>query len=374
MFLVRIQSLFVIALLATPSLALSGDVSFTEDLSKKKAAGAFATSGSDDGRFLWEPNDGLSAIYDSSLEDSRLMAPLGFELTGASDFVVEVDFTIQAIEGGPDDFMQFAFGLVNSRTTGLNRTGTSLPGPPFFDDDSDVYDSVEFAYFPNETFFGGPFLQPAVFGAEMGSPFANFAGNFGASADLGDNGAGEVTSLPVGVPLRVRMAHDGCAQALVTRIFDLSERSPVELATGVTPIDLSFLNTTGTFSVDSFAVTLHQDHADFDPSTRSLFADVDFHRVAVTPLEPVSARLLPRSLNASAGGGAMLQIRDVVDAGAALKLIEVDGDPVDVELDATATGSGDLHVKIPRELLGEDSLMIQLGGCLLDVSFGTPGK
>ena len=46
MFLVRIQSLLVVALLATPSLALSGDGSFTEDLSKKKAAGAFATSGS----------------------------------------------------------------------------------------------------------------------------------------------------------------------------------------------------------------------------------------------------------------------------------------------------------------------------------------
>ena len=326
----------------------------------------FVVTGVDDGRFDWSRGRELDVLLDSNAPGARLGAPLGTTLDGADSFVVEMDFRLDAIDASPDDFFQVSFGLVSSATTGLNRTGTSLSAPPFFVDDADTWDSLELAYYPNVTFFGGPFLQPTVFGANVGSPFSNFAANFGPSSDLGDNTGDQVTELPQDVPLRVRMVHDACRQRLVTTIFDLSGGQPAELETGIAPLDLSFLNATGTFHVDTLALNAYQDLADFDPSSRSLLARVAFLAARVLVLDAPSAIVLPRTLHASADGDALVRIDGHAGLGA-VTLVEVAGAPVSLALAPHVTGQGSLLVRVPRALAAAGGLVLDVGGCLVPV-------
>jgi hypothetical protein len=333
--------------------------------------------GADDGRFAFTRGKPLVTTLDSNAPGSRLLAPLPFQLDGATSFVIEVDLALDDVEASPDDFFQVSLGLVNAATTGLNRTGTSLPAPPFFVDDADCHDMVEIAYFPNVTSFGGPFLQPAVFGGDVGSPFANFAANFGSSSDLGDNGPGEITELPQGVPLRVRAVHDACAQRLVTRVYGRDGGREVELATGLLPVDLAFVNATATFVVDAFAVNAFSDLADFDPSTRSLSARLTLESARVTRLDGPAARLVPAA-RGGAGGGALLVVAEwagaLLASGADVPILvdSVDGVPVGVELSGRITGQGDVHAHVPRELLQGSVVTVRLGECLLDVEVGAP--
>ncbi len=342
--------------LAAPPVRM--DATFRQDPSRA----GFGVQGADDGRFAWIRGSRLAVALDSNADAARFIAPLGMTLDGATSFRMTVDFTLVSISASPDDFFQLSFGACNMTSTGLNRTGTALAGPPFFVDDSDVFDAVSFDYFPNVTFFGGPFLQPAVFGAARGSAFANFAANFGPSADLGDNGAGEITELPAARALRVVMDHDACRQQLVTRIFDISGRAPVELATGLEPLDLRVLNATGTFTVDAFAIHAYRDLADFDPSTPSLEAALDFHQVLVERLDAPAARVLPRAVQVAASAPARVAITGVLGAdGAVVRVVRAAGAPADVVLDARAHGGG-LVAEIPRALAAVP-LVLDVGGC-----------
>lgn len=326
--------------------------------------------GLDDGRFSWSPGEGLTALYDSTLPASRLRIPLDRVLTGGDHFRLSVELEILAIEGGPDDFMQVAFGLVSSETTGLNRTGTSAPPPVWFIDDSDTYDQIELGYFPNVTFFGGPTLQPAVFGAELGSPFDNFAANFGPSADLGDNGPEQLTEWPLGRRVRVELIHDACAQRLTTRLFDVATGK--ELDAGLQPVDLSFLNAAGTFTVDSFAISLYEDLADPDPSTRSLFAQVRFRSAELETAAPPAASWTPRAMNERARGEATLRV-----SGGAAPWLEaggarlVSGAGESVELEPLRRGDG-LALRLPRETAFDGPWELELAGCRIPVPAPEP--
>jgi len=360
-----LKSLVAVLSLLTASATLAGDADRFNFRHGAEKLGA-VVSGEDDGRFAWSAGDSLSALYDSTLPSSRLSIPLQRSLTGADTFALEVEFEMLAVDGGPDDFMQLAFGLVNSATTGLNRTGTSVPPPIYFIDDSDTYDQIEFAYFPNETFFGGPFLQPAVFGAEVGSPFDNFAASFGPSADLGDNGPDQLSAWPVGRRVLVRLVHDACAETLTTRVFDAA--SGDELDFGLEPVDLSFLNATGTFTVDSFAISLHEDAADFDPSSRSLFADLRFHSAGLEQADAASAELKPSALNAAAQGAATLRITGGAAAWLGLDeatLVSASGEVSVVSLKTTGAG---LSARIEREFAADGPLTLEVGGCVVPVA------
>lgn len=365
----RSLSFLALAAFAAPVLAapvLAAPAGFHADFRRDPARQGFAVQGDDDGRFAWRPGRHLAVSLDSNAPGARLAAPLGLSLDGSTSFRVEAEILLGSVDASPDDFFQLGFGLVSLSTTGLNRTGTSLPGPPFFVDDSDVFDSVEFDYYPNVTFFGGPFLQPTVFGAgsASSSAFANFAANFGSSADLGDNGPGEITELPVGRRLRVILAYDACSEELVTRILDVSGREPVELVTGLQPLDLSVLNATGTFHVDAFAVHAYQDLADFDPSTRSLAAEIQLHEAAVDAVPAPSARLVPRALNAAAGAPARILVEGAPeDAG--ITLVESGGLPVDVGLEVRVAGPH-AFATLPADLASLP-LALRVGDCLVPV-------
>lgn len=323
----------------------------------------FVVQGADDGRFEAARGKALAVTLDSNAPASRLLAPLGFELDGTTSFTLEVELTIDALAGGPDDFFQLAFGLASSATTGLNRTGTALPAPPWFVDDSDVWDSVEIAYFPNETFFGGPFLQPTVFGGATGSPFANFAANFGPSADLGDNSGDAVRALPLGAPLRLELRHDACLQLLTTRVHVLEGGRARELVTGLEPVDLSAVNATSTFRVDSFAIHAYRDLADFDPSTPSLEGRVRFHEARVVRHDGPVARVVPEP---GGRGGALVRVLGWVNAPAPgdeveLAVVET-GEPVV----ARGAGGGEAKLRIARSTLAAGATL-DLLGCAVPV-------
>jgi hypothetical protein len=357
----------VLALLMATSASAAAPPRVAVDFRTPASRRVVTIDGAHDGRFTWS-REGLRLELDSNAPTSRAVVPLRMTLDGTTSFAVEVDLVLEDLQASPEDFFQVAFGLMNQTTTGLNRTGTSLNVPPFFVDDADCFDSVELAYFPNVTFFGGPFLQPTVFGAQVGpSAFGNFAANFGPSADLGDNGPGEVRELPTGVPLRVRMIHDACRQQLVTRVFDLSGRDPVELLTGIQPVDLSFLDATGTFTVDALALHAWQDLADFDPSTPSLTGHVLFQRASVERLAEPSARVLPRAINARARGGARLWVElPAGDEDPAIKLVSAGGVALDLPLDCRAAAPGAWTCDMPRGVIA-DPLVLDAAGCTLVV-------
>lgn len=342
-------------LLASP--ALAGPATFHADFRKDPARAGFAVEGADDGRFAWVRGRDLRVRLDSNDPAARLAAPLGVTLDETTSFRVAADLVLMGIDASPDDFFQISFGLTRAGVTGLNRTGTSLPAPPFFVDDADTFDSIELDYYPNVTFFGGPFLQPTAFGPARGSAFSNFAANFGPSADLGDNGPGEIRELPQGVPLRIVMEHDACARALATRVIDVS--SGDELATGLLPLDLSFLD--GGFTVDTFAIHAYQDLADFDPSTTSLRADVAFLGASVEAVAERSALVLPRALNAEANGPAHVRVRGGLAEPGSVTLVESGGSPVSVPL--VVRGS---LAAIPRAL-AVSPMTVDVDGCAVPV-------
>jgi len=357
----------VLALLVASTAAAAPPAGMTVDFRSPAARRAVTIDGADDGRFTFG-REGLLLELDSNAPTSRAVIPLGATFDGTTSFEVDVDLVVEDLQASPEDFFQVAFGLMNSGTTGLNRTGTSLPVPPFFVDDADCFDSVEFSYYPNVTFFGGPFLQPTIFGEQVGaSAFGNFAANFGPSADLGDNGPGEIREIPTGIPLRVRMIHDACRQQLATRLYDLSGRAPVELLTGIQPIDLSFLNATGTFEVDAFALHAWKDFADFDPSTPSLTGHVLFQRASVEPLAEATARLLPRAVNSRARGAAHLRVELPAGGEAPEVVLEsAGGAALDLALDCRTAGDGAWLCDVPRAALA-DPLVVEAGGCTLVV-------
>lgn len=343
------------------------------DFTRDAEALGFVVQGVEDGRFTDERH-ALSLLHDSTEPGSRLLAPLPWTLDGTDSFSVEVDLEIIDLQASPTDFFQLSFGLVNRELTGLNRTGTALPGAPFFEDDSDAFHAVEFAYFPNETFFGGPFLQPGVYGADAGgSIFANFAANFGPSADLGDNGPDQVREMPLARRLRVVMAYDACSELLRTRVLDLSGRDPVELDTGIEPVDVSFVNATGTFRVDAFAINAYRDLADFDTSSRSILANLRFFDAAVERRRPLSARLLPAHVNAQAQAPARVRVEGA-GADATVVLAATDDSAPELPLVVRATPRGALIADVPRELAAEGGLVLEVDGCLVPVAEGPGGR
>lgn len=159
------------------------------------AAARFRFVADEPARFPGDRPGTLRVLYDTLLPTARLSAPLGAVLAADADFSFGAILTIRSERffASPDGFSQIAFGLWNTATTGMNRTG--FP--------SDAFDLVEFDYFPNVTAFGGPFVSPTVFGGNVGdNAFFNFAFQ---SAE---------TALPFDVPLLVQARYDAATRLL----------------------------------------------------------------------------------------------------------------------------------------------------------------
>ena len=225
----------------------------------------------------------LEVHLNSSLPTVRLQRPLGVIVTDTDDFTLTTRFSFNLTSAPGDQFMQIAFGLVNSALTGGDRTGTLTN---FFSDNT--FHAVEFNYFPNvSTFFGtGPTLAPAVFGAQIATnadAFANFISIFGPESDLGDNTNG-VTSLPQNVTLQAVLAYTATNRTLTLTMSQVNSNGTLTLLdTGLGPLNLgaSGYNTNFPFKVDALAIMAYQDGftTTNDPS---LIADLQFQEIVFT--------------------------------------------------------------------------------------------
>lgn len=228
--------------------------------------------------FAGDPAGSLRVLYDSSLPAGWFGFPLPALLDESRTFTAGAAFVIasEGFAASPEGFFQISWGLWNSSTTGLNRTGS------FTDYAADTFELIEFDYFPNVSpFFGGPFLAPTLFGAATGpDAFLNFASLF----DL-------KVGLPLDVPLLAVLEHRPEVDALtvqVYRIVDAEHVVPLNGAVGVAP--LGFLSQRD-YEVDTIGLTLWNDG--FGGPTPALTAEVDFHALtAITGLADRPERML----------------------------------------------------------------------------------
>lgn len=230
--------------------------------------GRFAFDAATAAKYPSDPKGSFVAHLDSTLPTARAAASLGAVYTEQDDFVFGAIFTIQAagFEADPFGFHPITFSLMNSATTGFNRTGS------LSDFRSDAFDTIDVAYFPQVSpFFGGPFLSPAVFGSAVSDDaFANFA--FGsASFEL----------LP-GATYLVTAEHRAAERKLDVTVygFGAGGRS-VALPGGRVSADLSILQG---FTVDTLAITAYEDGFNvFTQSGTSVRAGVEYDLLFFTP-------------------------------------------------------------------------------------------
>ena len=183
--------------------------------------------------FAGDPVGSLEVQYDTLEPTTRLAAPLGVTVDETDSFSFGAVLTIRsaAFYADPNGFAQITFGLINSTTTGGDRTGD------FLDFDNDTFDMVEFNFFPNvSSFFGGPFVSPTVFGEQLdASAFNNVAFS---SLEF---------ALPLDTPLRVEFTYDGDTSILTGMIDSIAPDGTLMPLAATVPLDI--FNPTGAFAV-----------------------------------------------------------------------------------------------------------------------------
>ncbi|GEM_PF-1845747 len=206
----------------------------------------------DEPAFTGDPAGSLVVHYDSARPTTRFRAPLGITVSDEDSFSFGSIMTIQSDDyfPSPFGFMEIAFGLTNSETTGEDRTGSSE------DFAADTFDMVEFDYFPNiSDLFGGPWVVPAVFGPDVtGDAFGNFVSTSGGFF------------LPLDTPLFIQVDYDGAATTMTIKISEISvDGSVTELVTGISPLNVFDTGNPwlpgiiGGFSVDTISISAYED-------------------------------------------------------------------------------------------------------------------
>jgi len=204
-------------------------------------------------------------------DSSRLAWSLPRTYTQADSFSFGATLTINSLAAWSEQYMQIAFGLVNSATTILDRTGHPDPSTGW-STGGNCFDSFEWNFFPNESSFGWPTLQQTVVGSDLFGPDAAFwhmAANFNL-ADAQDGGYdtllaqeiadsthplfGNPYGLPLGTPMAVTMDYDGPTTTVSMLITDAGTGA-VLVDNIVTLPDLNISAPIGGFgSVSSFAI------------------------------------------------------------------------------------------------------------------------
>lgn len=233
----------------------------------------------------------LIAAYDTARATTKLLWSLGKTLTAGNDFRYEVDFSItgQGFSADPNGFAQIAFGLVNSSTTGGNRSG----GPTFDGANGSAYDTVTADYFPNLSSFGGPTLGATVIQTQGQAPgfFSSIEFPFGDETDLTTEGP-----LPLDTKLAVRVVYQAATRTLTLELsgVDINSKGGGNVlggADGDIHTIQNVLPSDVVFSVDSFGILLWQDEFISPGGGSSVVADVAFERIVVVP-EPAGAGVL----------------------------------------------------------------------------------
>jgi len=254
----------------------------------------FGAGNNSNNQFTWDQaNSALDVHMNSSLPTARIDLPIGTTLTMSTDFTMTTIFSMNIISAPSDQQMELAFGLVNHSMTGGDRTGSNAN--PSSDN---VFDTVEFNYFPNiSPLYGGPTLTPTVFGAQYSNydAFSNFNSVFGPTSDLNGN------SLPQSQSLEATLAYTAATESLVLTLSQINANNSLTTLDTV-PLDVSVVDPT--FSVDSLAIMAYGDGytTSGDPS---LVANMAIQQIGVvTPSpEPASAGLF------LLGAGGMLMLR-----------------------------------------------------------------
>jgi len=307
---------------------LADSVSFTEQLGSNpfsSSGGNFSISSAPGlaadtyNQFTWDaatsskyagdPDGSRVVGYDSSKPAVRLERRLPQTVGMDRDFSFGTRMTIRStgFSAPETDYFQITFALANSTLTGANRAGSYTEG-------ADVYHDVEFCYYPNVAFWGGPTLQVDAFGEKLSgtdiTAFSNFASPGFDEGDLGYNGSGQIKALPLDTPLDIDIAYAAATQVLTLKISRVeSDGSLTQLLlsdTGVIDIDLSGAEYSSgayasnnfdkdhPFLLDSLVISSYYDY--WAVASPSLYATVDFDQfrfeVQDTVPEPVTLMLL----------------------------------------------------------------------------------
>jgi hypothetical protein len=223
----------------------------------------------DEPAFAGDVPGSLLAEYDSSAPAGLLGFPLRHPLREQDTFHAAAVLVIhsEGFAADPDGFFQISWGLWNSRTTGLDRTGS----PASFA--TNTFDLVEFDWFPNVSpFFGGPFVAPAVLGAaDPGAPDFDALGAFANAVFVFDTEAG----LPVDEPLLAVLEHRPAHDALVVSVHRIvGPDSALPVPSAVTLVDLAGLGLRE-YELDTIGLTLWNDG--FGGPSPAVRATVEFH-------------------------------------------------------------------------------------------------
>lgn len=251
-------------------------------------AGGRATVTGSASRFTFD-TDHLTAHYNSTQSTALLNWPLGQTLNQGTDFRFEADMTIRsagfAASGG--NLAQLSFGLIDSATTGTNRTGG---GGGF-----DTYNLATIDYFPaNVPAFGVPAIAPAIILQNDGSgvlgnmiryPFGNESAL--TEALLAGDAEGPP---PLETPLTMSFAYLAATQTATVQIRGPGGLLPINLKglgdplfsddfvggldDDITTIQLT-LGPGEQFTVDTFALTL------WEAGSPATTANIDFSAIRV---------------------------------------------------------------------------------------------
>ena len=277
----------------------------------------FTWDGSTAPKYTGDSTGSLKVVYDSTKPAVRLERALPTTVGIDQDFSFGTRMTVRSngLVAPDTDYFEMTFGLAGHAATGGDRTGSMTTS-------ADVYNQVEFAYFPNLAFWGGPTLQVNAFGAQIPgkTPFNNYASPDFNEGDLGGNGAGQIKSLPLNTPLDVDISYKASTQIAtlkVSRVESNGSLTQLMLSdTGVIDIDLSGagfqsgsfssnnFDKTHPFSLDTLVVSSYFDSWASIPGSPSLYANVEYDQFRFqteTVPEPLSLLLL--------ASGAMVVLR-----------------------------------------------------------------
>jgi len=274
---------------------------------------AAATVSGDNTRFTHNSGDDtLTAAYNTFEPTTTLRWGLGRTLTQNESFAFEARFSINSADffADPNGFAQISFGLINSTTTGNDRSGygiSSFDGTNFtFDviNPNDTFDVASIDYFPNLASFASPSVQPVVFASDDGD--SNTDGFVGITTPTSNESALDATGesdLPRDVFVTSRFAYDA-ATGRVTLTLDDAAGNPIAINTqgeagpgGLDDSDFTIqmdLPPGSVFELDTAALLLWQDlYAANDAGQASVIADVNYDRFTVTLIpEPTAASVM----------------------------------------------------------------------------------
>ncbi|HVP09989.1 MAG TPA: hypothetical protein VMV94_02255 [Phycisphaerae bacterium] len=235
------------------------------------------------GRFTYAAGQAMLTTHYNTAEPSawyvRPIDPTGIRsLSRRDDFEFSVTFRVRSEDflADPEGYAQIAWGLLNSQTTGIDRS-YGLVGPYAFD-------CVTFDYFPNvNAVFGGPSIGSAVLYSNNGTdlyPAISFA--MEPEGEIGPDDE----SIALDTIYTARVVFDAMTQLATVTLRDGDRFLLMNADTSTIPggldgdpttIQTEMLSTAERdFRVDSFALTAWNDYWCSSPS---VVADVEITRI-----------------------------------------------------------------------------------------------